>query len=221
MSAYKKYPNLPWWLVNQNHHTLTPVEKEVLDTDYYCMKHGTKLSHQQTADIHHRSRHAVYKARRRLAELLLRTTEPAKGSFKLGHPIEYQNEADWLAILRAWGEDPRRLLSKRKYSRGETPLRGFPPSNVKKEAGEKPPARVFTHPPTPPSRGACGSGWEARRSHPQWKQYRRNAIARRMSLAHAETEADYKFALWLKDQESKEQGTYEKTKAQPTDTSAH
>ncbi|MBA7607503.1 hypothetical protein ES703_14662 [subsurface metagenome] len=220
MSVYKKYPNLPWWLVNENHNTLTPVEKEVLDTDYYCKKHGTKLSHQQTADIHHRSRHAVYKARRRLAELLLRSTLPAKGSFKLGFPIEYQNEDEWLAALRAWGKDPRRLLSKRKSSRETPPLGGVSLSKVKKVAGEKPPARVFTHPPTPPSRGACGSGWEARRSHPQWKKRLGYALGNRMPLHAAETEADYKFALWLKAQESKEKGTCKNTKGQSADSSA-
>ncbi|MBA7607509.1 hypothetical protein ES703_14668 [subsurface metagenome] len=220
MGKYRKYPNLPWWLVSLDDNTLTPTQKEVLDLDYYCKKHGTKLSHQGAADMLDRSRQRVYESRRRLAELLLRTTLPAKGSFKLGFPIEYQNEAEWLAALRAWAIDPRRLKNKRKSVQKKTPLQGVSSSQVKKEAGEKAPAREFTHPLTPPSRGACGSGWEARRSHPQWKKYLGWAFGKRMPPAHAEFEADYKFARWLKAQESQEKGTCEKTKAKPADTSA-
>lgn len=220
MGKYRKYPNLPWWLVSLDDNTLTPTQKEVLDLDYYCKKHGTKLSHQRAADMLDRSRQRVYESRRRLEELLLRTTLPAKGSFKLGFPIEYQKEADWLAALRAWAIDPRRLKNKRKYVQKKSlPLRGREISSS--HVTEPPPAKeIFTHPPTPPSRGACGSGWEARRSHPQWKKYRRRALGSRTPLAVAELEADYKFSLWLKAQESEEKGTCEKSKDQSADTSA-
>ncbi len=123
MSKYKQYEHLPWWLSTLDHHTLTPTEKEVLDLDYYCKTHGTKLSHQAAADEIHRSRQRVYETRRRLEQLGLRRTEPAKGSFKLGHPIEYPNEADFFEQLRARGVDPRRLKNKRKSFR-ETPPKG-------------------------------------------------------------------------------------------------
>lgn len=219
MGKYRKYPNLPWWLVSLDDNTLTPTQKEVLDLDYYCKPHDTKLSHQRAADMIDRSKRAVQLARRRLEELLLRSTLPAKGSFKLGFPIEYQNEKEWLAALRAWGKDPRGAKIAPKSVQRTPPLGGVCASQVKIVAGEKPPARVFTHPPTPPSRGACGSGWEARRSHPQWKKYRRWAGGKRMTLSHAETEADYKFALWLKAQESQEKGTCENTKDQSADSS--
>ncbi|GAH93682.1 unnamed protein product [marine sediment metagenome] len=124
MARYKKFEYLPWWLNNLNDSTLTPTQKEVLDLDYYCKKHGTRLSHDRAAKKLDRGRHTVYTARRRLEELALRSTEPAKGSFKLGHIIEYQNEAQWLAVLRARGVDPRRFKMKRKSSqKNNTSLR--------------------------------------------------------------------------------------------------
>jgi len=134
MSRYKKYEYLPWWLNNLNDNTLWPTEKEVLDLDYYCKKHGTKLSHEMAAKRLVRSRHTVYLARRRLEELGLRCTEPAKGSSRLGRPIEYQNEAEWLAALQARRIEPRRLVIKRKSSRESPPLQGGSLSKGKKEA---------------------------------------------------------------------------------------
>ncbi|MBA7474426.1 hypothetical protein ES707_09778 [subsurface metagenome] len=219
MGKYRKYSNLPWWLVSLDDNTLTPTQKEVLDLDYYCKKHGTKLSHEKAAEKLDRGRHTIYTARRRLAELLLRSTLPAKGSFKLGFPIEYQNEADWLATLRAWGIDPRRFKMKRKsVQKKSLPLRGREISSS--QATEPPSAKeIFTHPRTPPSRGACGSGWEARHSHPQWKKYQRWADGMRMSYVDAVLYADVKFSRWLKAQESKEKGTCKNTKDQSADTS--
>ncbi len=130
MARYKKYENLPWWLNNLDDNTLTPTQKEVLDLDYYCLKHGTKLSHEKAAEKLDRGRHTVYTARRRLSELILRTTRRAKGSFLLGRPIEYQNEADWLAVLRARGLDPRRFKMKRKSLQKKRPLRGLSSSEA-------------------------------------------------------------------------------------------
>ncbi|MBA7649681.1 hypothetical protein ES703_57479 [subsurface metagenome] len=134
MSRYKKYENLPWWLNNLNDNTLTPTQKEVLDLDYYCLKHGTKLSHEKAAEKLDRGRHTVYTARRRLSELILRTTRRSKGSFLIGNPIEYQNETDWLAVLRARGVHPGRFKMKRKSLRESPPLRGVSLSEVKKVA---------------------------------------------------------------------------------------
>jgi len=103
MSKFKKYEHLPWWEINMNHHTLTPLQLEVHNLDYYCKRYGTKLSHRNAAKILHRSERGVSLARRRLEELGLRTSEPAKGSCRIGHPIEYQNEAEFRAQLEARG----------------------------------------------------------------------------------------------------------------------
>ncbi|MBA7670996.1 hypothetical protein ES703_79145 [subsurface metagenome] len=158
MARYKKYEHLPWWENCLNDDTLTPTQKEVLNLDYYCKKFGTKLSHKQAADMLDCGRHTVYTARRRLEELLLRITEPAKGSFLVGYPIEYENEAEWLAALRAQGIDPRRFKMKRKSSRETPPLGGVSLSKVQKEAGKKPAGESISgaHPPNPLT--TCGSG---------------------------------------------------------------
>jgi hypothetical protein len=148
MAKYKQYENLPWWLNNLNDNTLTPTQKAVLDLDYYCKKHGTKLSHQRAADELHRSRQRVYESRRRLEDLRLRTTSPAKGSYLVGHPVEYQDEAEWLADLQARGVDPRRSKNKRKSLQKKRPLQGLSSSEVQNEAGSKQPAgEVFSQAP--------------------------------------------------------------------------
>lgn len=149
MARYKKYEHLPWWLNNLNDNTLRPTEKEALDTDYYCLPHGTKLSHQRAADMHHRSKRAVQLARRRLEELRLRTSEPAKGSCRIGHPIEYQNEDEWLAALRAQDIDPRGAMIAPRSSRGGTPLRGFPPLEGKNVATAETAEAGVSSPQTP------------------------------------------------------------------------
>ena len=130
MARFKQYEHLPWWLSRLDHNTLTPTEKEILNLDYYCKAHGTKLSHQAAADELHRSRQRVYETRRHLEDLGLRRTEPAKGSFKLGHPIEYPDEQAFFDQLKARGIPQRRLKNKRKSFRGGPPYRGDPPSRV-------------------------------------------------------------------------------------------
>lgn len=151
MARYKKYEHLPWWLNNLNDNTLTPTQKEVLDLDYYCQKYGTKLSHKRAADKLDRGRQTVYTARRRLEELGLRTTEPAKGSFKLGHPIEYQNEAEFLDQLRAKKMSLGRSKMERKSSRESKDLRLNSLSQLSKEAGKKPAGDLTSgaNPPNP------------------------------------------------------------------------
>lgn len=134
MGRYKDYENLPWWLNNLNDDTLTPAQKQVLNLDYYCKKFGTKLSHKKAAQKLQRGRHTIYTARRRLEELMLRSTLPAKGSFKLGYPLEYQNEAEWLTVLRTRGIDPQRFKMKRKSVQKKRPLRGLSSSQVQNEA---------------------------------------------------------------------------------------
>lgn len=159
MGRYKKYEYLPWWLNNLNDNTLWPSEKEVLDLDYYCKKHGTRLSHDQAAKHLVRSRHAVYLARRRLEELGLRATVPAKGSFLLGRPIEYQNEAEWLAALRARRLDPRRLVIKRKSSQKKRPLRGLSSSKVSVASASETAEAGVSFPQTPGgSTDRCSGG---------------------------------------------------------------
>lgn len=159
MGRYKKYENLPWWLNSLDDNTLTPTQKEVLDLDYYCLKHGTKLSHEKAAEKLDRGRHTVYTARRRLSELILRTTRRAKGSFLIGRPIEYQNEADWLAVLRARGLDPRRFKMKRKSVRERPPLRGGSLSQVQSEATAEAAEAGVSHPQTPGgSTDRCSGG---------------------------------------------------------------
>lgn len=159
MGRYKKYENLPWWLNNLDDNTLTPTQKEVLDLDYYCLKHGTKLSHEKAAEKLDRGRHTVYTARRRLSELVLRTARPAKGSFLIGRPVEYKDEADWLAVLRARGLDPRRFKMKRKSVKHTPPLRGVCAYQVSEaSASEAAEARV-SHPQTPGgSTDRCSEG---------------------------------------------------------------
>ncbi|MBA7630388.1 hypothetical protein ES703_37910 [subsurface metagenome] len=149
MARFKKYENLPWWLNNYNHNTLTPTQKEVLELDYYCLTHGTKLSHQQAAAILHRGRHTVYTARRRLAELGLRITEPAKGSFLVGHPIEYQDEAEYLAALRAKGVDPRRFKMKRKSVQKKISLRDISSSQAAEASASEAAEAGVSLPQTP------------------------------------------------------------------------
>ncbi|MBA7474771.1 hypothetical protein ES707_10125 [subsurface metagenome] len=158
MARYKKYEHLPWWLNSMNDNTLRPTEKEALDTDYYCLPHGTKLSNQRTADIHHRSKRAIQLARRRLEELLLRTTEPAKGSFKLGHPIEYKNEAEWLAALRARGIDPRGAMIAPKSVKHTPPLGGVCAYQVTEASASEAAEAGVSHPQTPGGSTTCGSG---------------------------------------------------------------
>lgn len=220
MSAYKKYPNLHWWVVNLDHHTLTQADKAVLDLDYYCRPHGNRLSHRNAAKMLHLSERQVSLSRKKLEKLLLRRSEIAKGSCKVGFPIEYKNQAEWRAQLRANGMLLGGAKNAPRCSKKKRPLRGLSSSHPKKEAGEKPPAREFTHPLTPPSRGACGSVWKARRSHPQWRKLLGWGYGSGMTCAEAETEADYRFALWLKAQESKEKEICKNTKDQPADTSA-
>ncbi len=220
MSAYKKYPNLPWWLVNMDHSTLTPAEKEVLDLDYYCRGHGNRLSHRNAAKKLHRSKKTVYRARQRLEKLLLRCSEIAIGSCKVGHPIRYKNQTDWRAELRAQNVSPRvDKMSTRCYvSKRLTQLR------VKRasiQESEPPVAKEkFTHPPTPPSRGAGGSVWEARRSHPQWKKYLTWGCGLRKSRVDAEAYADAKFLEWLKAEEARKKSSCQKSEDQSADSSA-
>ncbi|MBA7666910.1 hypothetical protein ES703_74993 [subsurface metagenome] len=149
MGRYKKYENLPWWLNNLNGHTLTPTQKEVLDLDYYCKKFGTKLSHEKAAEKLDRGRHTIYVARRRLEELRLRSTLPAKGSFKLGYPLEYPGEAEWRDGLQSCGVDPRRFKMKRKSSRRRRPLRGLSSSKVSEASASEAAEAGVSLPQTP------------------------------------------------------------------------
>lgn len=211
MARFKKYEHLPWWLNNLNDNTLTPTQKEVLDLDYYCKKHGTKLSHRGAAERLDRGRQTVYTARRRLEELLLRTTEPAKGSFKLGHPLEYPNEADWLTILRARGMSLGRSKMERKSSSKKKILKESSSSSKVAEASAAE-ARDSTsggYPPNPPAvqGGASAkdtpdtsSAWTGRRETPRWKKYRHWGYGLRMNCAGAESYADHKFSQWLESQ---------------------
>lgn len=159
MGRYKKYENLPWWLNSLDDDTLTPTQKEVLDLDYYCLKHGTKLSHEKAAEKLDRGRHTVYTARRRLSELILRTTRRAKGSFLIGRPIEYQTEADWLAVLRSRGLDPRRFKMKRKSVQKKRPLRGLSSSQTSEASSGKAAEAGVSLPQTPGgSTDRCSGG---------------------------------------------------------------
>lgn len=178
MSRYKIYENLPWWLNSLNDNTLRPTEKQTLDLDYYCKKHGTKLSHEQAAKRLQRSRHAVYLARRRLGELRLRTSGPAKGSFLVGRPLEYKNEADWLADLRARGLDPSRLNFKRKSSRRRRPLRGLSSSKVTEASASEAPEAGVSFPQTPGgSTDRCsGEGGDSPPTRKQRDEFLRRVI---------------------------------------------
>ncbi|MBA7611614.1 hypothetical protein ES703_18842 [subsurface metagenome] len=161
MARYKKYENLPWWLNNLDDNTLTPTQKEVLDLDYYCLKHGTKLSHEKAAEKLDRGRHTVYTARRRLSELILRTARRSKGSFLIGRPIEYQNEADWLAVLRARGLDPRRFKMKRKSVQKKRPLRGLSSSQTSEASASEAAEAGVSLPQTPAGlTDRCSGGGE-------------------------------------------------------------
>jgi hypothetical protein len=161
MAKYKQYEYLPWWLNNLDHNTLTPAEKEVLGLDYYCKRHGTKLSHNNAAALIHRSKITVRRARRRLEDLGLRTTEPAKGSCRIGHPAEYQNEAEFWAQLRARTMSLTMLKMSTKSLQKKRTLQVLSSSEVKNVAGSKQPAgEVFSQAP----RGLtnrCSGGTEA------------------------------------------------------------
>ncbi len=224
MARYKKFEHLPWWLNNLNDNTLRPTEKEVLDLDYYCKKHGTKLSHDKAAEKLDRSRQTVYYARRRLEQLALRSTEPAKGSFKLGHPIEYQNEAEFLAQLRARGIDPRRSKNERKCLRKNISKQRIYSSFDLSDAAPGRAAGVSSAQTPQGSVVQGGAGaedcstdretrgwtnsakskamWADRRNHPQWKKYRHWGFGMRMEIAQAREHADYLFSQWLKKQET-------------------
>ncbi len=152
-----------------NDNTLRPTEKEALDTDYYCLTHGTKLSHQQTADIHHRSKRAIQLARRRLEDLGLRTTEPAKGSFLVGHPIEYQDEAEWRAALRARGIEARGAMIAPKSVQKKRPLRGLSSSQVAEASASEAAEAGVSLPQTPAGSTDRCSG-EAGESRPSREQ---------------------------------------------------
>lgn len=130
MARFKQYEHLPWWLSSLDHNTLTPTEKEILNLDYYCKKFGTKLSHQAAADHLHRSKRYVQLRRRRLEQLGLRRTESAKGSFKLGRPIEYPNERAFLDQLEGARVPRGGALKAPKSSRRRTLLRRVSSSKV-------------------------------------------------------------------------------------------
>ena len=185
MAKYKQYEYLPWWLNNLDHNTLTPSEKEVLGLDYYCKRHGTKLSHNNAAALIHRSKITVRRARRRLEDLGLRTTEPAKGSCRIGHPAEYQNEAEFWAQLRARTMSLTMLKMSTKSVQKKRPLRGLSSSQVKKVAtAEAAEAGVF-HPQTPGGLTDRCSGETAvspadrkRRDELLWEVTYRNSLSR-------------------------------------------
>jgi hypothetical protein len=157
MARYKKYEHLPWWLNNLNDNTLTPAQKEVLDLDYYCKKHGTRLSHQRAAERLDRGRQTVYYARRRLEDLGLRNTEPAKGSFLIGHPIEYANETEFLTQLEARQMSPRRSKMERKSLQKKRDLQSLSSSEVENEAGQSRPAGE-SRPQAPAGSSVQGAG---------------------------------------------------------------
>ena len=197
MAKYKQYENLPWWLNNLDHKTLTPSEKAVLDLDYYCKRHGTKLSHRRAADELHRSRYTIYEARRRLEDLGLRTTEPAKGSFLLGHPIEYQNEAEFWAQLKARGVDPRRWKNQRKSFRRRRPLRGLSSSKVTEASASKAAEAGVSHPQTPGgSTDRCSgetgvsSADRKRRDELLWEVTHRNSLSRLIDNGYPQDQAE-------------------------------
>ena len=144
MPRYKQYEHLPWWLSCLDHHTLTPTEKETLNLDYFCKRHGTKLSHQAAANLLHRSRSWIVKCRRRLEVLGLRRTEPAKGSFKLGHPVEYPNEQAFFEQLERGRGSSRGVFKIPKYSGGlPPPMGGKPPLTIGTSAGNHDGEREF------------------------------------------------------------------------------
>ncbi len=152
MPRYKQYEHLPWWLSCLDHHTLTPTEKETLNLDYFCKRHGTKLSHQAAANLLHRSRSWIVKCRRRLEVLGLRRTEPAKGSFKLGHPVEYPNEQAFFEQLERGRGSSRGVFKIPKYSGGLPPLwGGSPPSQ------SEPPPETTTEKESLPPQSPAGS----------------------------------------------------------------
>lgn len=197
MARYKKYEYLPWWLNNLNDDTLTPTQKEVLDLDYYCKKFGTKLSHEKAAEKLDRGRHTVYTARRRLEELRLRTTVPAKGSFKLGHPLEYQNEAEWLAVLRARSVDPRRFKMKRKSLLKKRPLRGLSSSEVAEASASEAPEAGVSLPQTPAGlTDRCSGGTvvsppdRKRRDELLWKVVHLNSLSRLIDNGYPQDTAE-------------------------------
>lgn len=149
MARFKQYEHLPWWLSSLDHNTLTPTEKEILNLDYYCKKFGTKLSHQAAADHLHRSKRYVQLRRRRLEQLGLRRTESAKGSFKLGRPIEYPNERAFLDQLEGARVPRGGALKAPKSSRRRTPLRGVSSSKVAEPPPKTPAEKEKSIPQSP------------------------------------------------------------------------
>jgi hypothetical protein len=197
MAKYKHYEYLPWWLNNLNDNTLRHTEKEVLNLDYYCKKHGTKLSHDKAAERLERSRHAIYLARRRLADLGLRTTEPAKGSFKLGHPIEYQDEAEFWAQLKARGVDPRRLTIKRKSSSKKKIDKQSSSSSKVTEATAETAEAGASFPQTPEGStnrcsGETGDSAATRKAKDEllWKVVYRGALSKLLSVPYPRDQAE-------------------------------
>lgn len=130
MARFKQYEHLPWWLSSLDHNTLTPTEKEILNLDYYCKSHGTKLSHQAAADRLHRGKRYVQLCRRRLEQMGLRHTEQTKGSFRLGRPIEYPDEQAFLDQLERPRGRPGGAKMAPKSSQRRRPLRGLSSSKA-------------------------------------------------------------------------------------------
>ena len=214
MSKYRKFPNLPWWLVTMDHDTLTDSQKEVLDLTYYCRRYGDCLSHRNAGKQIHRSKITIRRARKRLEQLLLRRSEPAKGSCKVGYAIEYKNEADWRAALRAqkMSLGGRKMSTIFKLSKAIAPLGAIAPSIVTTE----PPAakESSSHPLNPPQGGLGGSWGVALRNHPHWKKILGWERGKGYDDQTAEFHADAKMCKWLKAQEAKEKGLCEKNDGQ-------
>ncbi len=197
MARYKKYEYLPWWLNNLNDNTLTPTQKEVLDLDYYCKRHGTKLSHRRAAEKLDRSRRSVIYARNRLEELLLRTTSPAKGSCLVGHPLEYKNEAEFLAQLKARDVSLTGAKFAPKSLRRRRPLRGLSSSEVSvASASETAEAGVF-HPQTPggltdrcSGEAGVSSADRKRRDELLWEVTYRNSLSRLSDNGYPQKKAE-------------------------------
>jgi len=197
MTRYKQYEHLPWWLNNLDHNTLTPATKEVLDVDYYCKRHGTKLSHKAAAKLLHLCRLTVIRARTRLELLGLRSSKTVKGSIKLGRPIEYQNEAEFWAQLRARGVDPGRFKMLPKSSRRRRPLRGLSSSKVTEASASKAAEAGVSHPQTPGgSTDRCSgetgvsSADRKRRDELLWEVTHRNSLSRLIDNGYPQDQAE-------------------------------
>jgi hypothetical protein len=197
MAKYKQYENLPWWLNNLNDNTLTPTQKEVLGLDYYCKRHGTKLSHRNAAALLDRSRRSIIYARNRLKDLGLRTTEPAKGSLLIGHPIEYQNEAEFWAQLRARSVSLTGAKFAPKSVQKKKPLQGFSSSQVQNEASAETAEAGEFLPQTPAGltdrcSGEAGESPSARKAKDEllWKVTYRDSLSNLLDVGWPKERAE-------------------------------